>query len=114
MLVIEVPMMELGKEEVHLAIQRLLAARTRAGKHSMLLVLPRLGSGNRGRHEKTERAGRHSAVRPVRRWNDWLYCPAQLHLRCVCTIPECDCNKPCKVYVGTTFELPALKECDCE
>ena len=96
LLVIEVPMLEFGKDEVHLAIQRLLITRARAGKHFMLLVLPRLGSGNRGRHEKTEAAGRHSAERPVRRWNDWLYCPAQLSLRCVCTIPECDWTKTCK------------------
>ena len=55
LLVIEVPMLEFGKDEVHLAIQRTLIARTRIGKHSMLLVLPRFGSGSRGRHEKTEK-----------------------------------------------------------
>ena len=68
LLVIEVPILELGKEETHLAAQRLILKCRSLGLRAMLIVTPRRAPSPRNRRAATSL---ESADRPIRRWNQW-------------------------------------------
>ena len=80
LLVIELPVLEFGKQETHLAVQRLLLRTVREGRHVMLVVTPRDDSGDLGRHQKTASKGKEAMERPIRRWNDWNFSPFLLRV----------------------------------
>ena len=62
LLVIEVPVLEFGKESVHNVIQRLAIRARSQGPRVLLVVTPRSPTGSDGRSR-----GEHSADRPIRR-----------------------------------------------
>ena len=64
--------------EVHQALQRLILRCKQEGPHLVLVVTPRVSSNAARSHTKTGERGKSSAERPVRRWNEWMYCPFQL------------------------------------
>ena len=81
LLAIEVPMLEFGKEEVHLPLQRVALKLKSLGVKLLLIVTPRGHSGKWG----PTPAGKHAAERPIRSWNEWLCCPFQLEPVCSCS-----------------------------
>ena len=76
LLVIEVPVLEFGKEIVHNALQRLIIRAKSQGPHVMLVVTPRSPTGSEA--HRTPSRGEHNMEIPIRRWNEWMSCPFQL------------------------------------
>ena len=89
-LVIEVPVLEFGKEAVHNALQRLAIRARTQGPEIMLVVTPRSPTAATSRSRLpgasssmrrsccstwTPSRGEHNAERPIRRWNEWMSCP---------------------------------------
>ena len=68
LLVIEVPVLEFGKESVHNALQRLVIRARSQGPHVMLVVTPRTPTGSEG--HRTPLRGEHNMERPIRRRNE--------------------------------------------
>ena len=67
LLVIEVPVLEFGKEAVHQALQRLAIRAKAQGPKVLLVVTPRSPTGTQQRLEASR--GELSAERPIRKWN---------------------------------------------
>ena len=70
LLVIEVPVLEFGKESVHHALQRLAIRSRTQGPNVMLVVTPRSPTGSEGR--RTPLRAEHNMERQIRRWNEWM------------------------------------------
>ena len=68
LLVIEVPVLEVGKESVHNALQRLAIRAHPQGPRVMLVVTPRTPTGSEG--HRAPLRGEHDMERPIRRWNE--------------------------------------------
>ena len=109
-LVIEVPVLEFGKESVHNALHRL-AIRARALQqsmwqrpHIMLVVTPRTSTGSEG--HRTQSRGEYNMERPIRRWNVWMSCPFQLKGFCSCRFADDGKGVHTRYYVGTSFTAP--------
>ena len=64
-LVVEVPVLEFGKELVHNALQRLVIRAKAQGPHVMLVVTPRTPTGSE--RSRTLQRGEHNMERPIRR-----------------------------------------------
>ena len=47
--------------------------------------------------------------RPVRRWNEWMYCPFQLEEVCTCKLMQSETKQHMTYYVGSTFSAPMLE-----
>ena len=103
--VIEVPMLEFSKSEVHLAVQRLMIASKQQLLNALLVVTPRAPSSAQGRHQLTALQGAHSALRPVRRWNEWISCPFQLFEVCSCIARAGGGGVHHRFQVGATLDL---------
>ena len=65
LLVIEVPVLEFGKEAVHQALQRLAIRAKAQGPEILLIVTPRSPTGSEQRRGATR--GEHHSQRPIRR-----------------------------------------------
>ena len=104
LLVIEVPVLEFGKEAVHQALQRLAIRAKAQGPKVLLVVTPRSPTGTQQRRETSR--GELSAERPIRRWNGWMGCPFQLTSVCSCEFPGNEKTTHLHYYVGATFLLP--------
>ena len=88
LLVVEVPMLEFGKTEIHLALQRLILCCKQEGPHLVLVATPRASSKSALRRKSSGEQIRNSAERPVRRWNEWMHCPFQLNEVCTCSLTQ--------------------------
>ena len=121
LLVIEVPVLEFGKEAVHNALQRLAIRARSQGPEIMLVVTPRSPTAATSRSRLpgasssmrrsccstwTPSRGEHNAERPIRRWNEWMSCPFQLEGLCSCRFAEDGKEMHSLYYVGTSFPLP--------
>ena len=103
LLVIEVPVLEFGKDAVHQALQRLAIRAKAKGPKVLLIITPRSPTGLQQRREATR--GELSAERPIRRWNEWMKCPFQLTGVCSCEFPGNERTVHSHYYVGASFPL---------
>ena len=101
LLVIEVLVLELCKESVHHALQRLVIRARSQGLRILLFVTPRSPTGSERRTR-----GEHSMERPIRRWNDWMSCAFELKGFCSCRFADKDEGVHTLYYVGTSFPAP--------
>ena len=104
LLVIEVLVLEFGKESVHNALQRLAIRARSQGPRVMLVVTPRTPTGSEG--HRTPLRGEHNMERPIRRWNEWMSCPFQLKGICSCRFADDGKGVHTWYYVGTSFTAP--------
>ena len=74
LVVIECPMLELGKAGVHMALQRLLLCSRPETLNFLLIVIPR----------PPTRRKPSTHDRPIRQWSEWLRCPFRLAEVCTC------------------------------
>ena len=107
LLVIEVPVLEFGKEAIHNALQRLAIRAQTQGPNMMLVVTPRTPTGSEG--HRTPLRGEHNMERPIRRWNEWMKCPFQLKGLCSCRFAEEGKGVHTWYYVGTSFTAPWME-----
>ena len=105
----EVPMLELGKRDMHLSLHRQVARLQNAnGPKVLLIVTPRAPGGSRGRHLSSAQRGQEHHDRPVRQWNRWPSSPFQLVQVCSCRYGD---TRHQKYYVGT--DLLGFQTEDC-
>ena len=109
LLVIEVPMLEFGKAEIHLALQKLTLCCRQEGPHLVLVVTPRAMTKSAYRRKTSGKQIRNSMERPVRRWNEWMYCPFQLEEICTCKLMQSETKQHMTYYVGSTFSAPMFQ-----
>ena len=100
-LVIEVPVLEFGKESVHTVIQRLAIRARSQGPRILLVVTPRSPTGSDRRSR-----GEHNMQMPIRRWNEWMSCPFQLKKVCSCRFADKGEGVHTWYYVGASFPAP--------
>ena len=105
----EVPMLELGKRDMHLSLHRQVARLQNAnGPKVLLIVTPRAPGGSRGRHLSSAQRGQEHHDRPVRQWNRWPSSSFQLVQVCSCRYGD---TRHQKYYVGT--DLLGFQTEDC-